>query len=78
MSDGELVRQRVARSALESGDERLESAYRIAVNGVMKLRHATALVLLLVASNAFALTGQQYLSQAASSGPQARHEGISG
>jgi uncharacterized membrane protein YkoI len=38
----------------------------------MKLRHAAALVLALLASNSFALTGEQYLSQAAVSPAEAR------
>lgn len=38
----------------------------------MNPRRATALLLLLVASNAFALTGQQYLSQATVPPAQAR------
>ena len=38
----------------------------------MKFRHAAALVLVLVAGNAFALTGEKYLPQAAVSPAQAR------
>jgi hypothetical protein len=38
----------------------------------MKLRHAAALALVLVATDAFALTGEQYLSQATVPPAQAR------
>jgi uncharacterized membrane protein YkoI len=38
----------------------------------VKLRHTAALALVLVASNAFALTGEQYLSQATVPPAQAR------
>jgi uncharacterized membrane protein YkoI len=38
----------------------------------MKLRHIAGLALVLVASNAFALTGEQYLSQATVGPAQAR------
>ena len=38
----------------------------------MKLRHIAGLALVLVASNAFALTGEQYLSQATVRPAQAR------
>jgi peptidase YpeB-like protein len=39
---------------------------------IMKLRHVAALTILLVAGNAFALTGKQYLSQASVQPAQAR------